>query len=388
MRRSIQSSSGVQDGALPVAALRQPGAMLTMVSDIAPRRHIGARRFAQVARATVPVVMTAPMRDHVTIAEDMHFAELERMVQLSGPTHYRSICRSPFAIGFTEFCAITDGFFAFLYDVEIDQPYLTPFSAPGMLRIRVTSESDVEHVTAQGDVLDMQGPSATIIIEPTGGLPAQAVTTGRNRGASVYIDVAALKTLFVDSELELPALLHAFLVGDLRQAVARRLALAPALLRCAEDLVASTLQGRARRLFIQSKAVEMLCHAFEALAQDDGAEPGETSVSSMRGVLKAQKLLADNFITPPTLEDLAHEVGMSRSNLCAAFRQTVGQTVYDYVGGLRMQRALALLHQPGASITQIAYDVGYTHPSSFTVAVQRRFGVSPRELRRRALPNA
>jgi AraC-like DNA-binding protein len=45
-----------------------------------------------------------------------------------------------------------------------------------------------------------------------------------------------------------------------------------------------------------------------------------------------------------------------------------------------------MLSERKASITQIAHEVGYSHISSFSLAVQRRFGTSPSELRRRALP--
>jgi AraC family transcriptional activator of pyochelin receptor len=75
---------------------------------------------------------------------------------------------------------------------------------------------------------------------------------------------------------------------------------------------------------------------------------------------------------------------MSRSGLCAAFRQIVGQSVFDYVGDLRMQQALAMLARQDATIAEVAYAVGYGHPSSFSVAVQRRFGTTASELRRRA----
>jgi AraC-like DNA-binding protein len=66
----------------------------------------------------------------------------------------------------------------------------------------------------------------------------------------------------------------------------------------------------------------------------------------------------------------------------------MGQTVFDYIADLRMQHALAMLSQRTPSITQIAYAVGYNHSSSFSVAVQRRFGITPSELRRRGLPIA
>src|SRR5690606_16075316 len=88
-------------------------------------------------------------------------------------------------------------------------------------------------------------------------------------------------------------------------------------------------------------------------------------------------------VNPPSLEALAREVGLSRSALCTGFRQILGQSVFDHIQELRMQQALALLNERGTSITQIAYAVGYKSAASFSVAVQRHFGATPTELRRR-----
>lgn len=146
------------------------------------------------------------------------------------------------------------------------------------------------------------------------------------------------------------------------------------------------MEGYGRRLFLRAKAIEMICLCFEAMALEDGFGSSEATVMTSRGVLKAQRLLTENFVTPPSLDDLAHDVGLSRSGLCAGFRQMLGQKVFDYIAQLRMQHALALLNQRDASITQIAYAVGYNHPSSFSVAVQRHFGTTPGKLRQRRLP--
>lgn len=63
-----------------------------------------------------------------------------------------------------------------------------------------------------------------------------------------------------------------------------------------------------------------------------------------------------------------------------ADRRAVG---VDYVGDLRMQQAFAMLNRQDAMIAEVAYAVGYGHPPSFSIAVQRRFGTSASELRRR-----
>lgn len=391
MRRSVQANSDVRHRAVPAPGR---GWRKSSNSKALAENEPGSaglpvpRRFTSLTRKAEEVALSQSLGDYATSPDDALTPEIESLVSLGGACHYRMHLRKPYGVGHAEFCGIADGFFVHIADLVMDEPYPLSVSAPDMLRVRVASDGEGEYVTAHGEILDIRGPGAAIIIEPAGVPPAEAVYgSGPNRCTMVYIHADALRLLFADSEQELPAVLQAFLAGNLQRTVVRRLPLGPGLLRCLDDLQSSALEGRARRLLIQSKAVEILCHAFEALVQEDDLGSVETSAAATRGVLRAQRLLLENFVTPPSLEDLAQEVGMSRSGLCTAFRQILGQTVFDYINDLRMQRALALLNQRDSSITQIAYAVGYNHPSSFSVAVQRRFGTTPSELRRRGLPS-
>lgn len=331
------------------------------------------------------IALSHGMQDYAVEPLDaVHSAPgLEALIPLGHPWHYRMRTGRPYGVGQVEFCGLAEGFFVHIGEVAYDEPCLMSVTAPDMLRIRIASEGDGEYVPARAEPMEIQGPCAAIIIEPAGQPPAEAAFAGRNRVVHVYLHREALRQLHAGGEHELPAVLQAFLDGALQRTVARALPLGPGLLRCLEDLHACPLEGHSRRLFIGSKAVEILCHAFAVLDEKDGSASAAASALTARGVMKAQQLLMDNFVSPPSLDDLAHAVGMSRSSLCAGFRQVLGQSVYDYINDLRMQRALALLAERNASITQIAYAVGYNYPSSFSVAVQRRFGATPRELRRR-----
>lgn len=344
-----------------------------------------APRFLSLPVPTVPVELTYSRDDYTEAAIDRSGGEVEEMISFGDPCHYRMMTRRPFGVGYVELCVLLSGFMVQICDVDFDEPHLFSMSAPNMLRVRVSSNGDGEYALPSGDMIDLSGPGAAFVVEPGDVQPAHAGMTGRDRSVHVYVHAEALRLLFTNGGEELPAVIQAFLAGDLRQTVGRRLSLVPGLLRCLEDLHGCTLDGHFRRLFIQSKAIEILCYAFDALVQEEGQDSAEASSFAARGALEAQRLLKDNFVSPPSLQDLADMVRMSRSGLCAAFRQVFGQTVYDYVNDLRMQRALSLLNQRDASITQIAYDVGFNHPSSFSVAVQRRFGTTPSELRRLAL---
>lgn len=314
--------------------------------------------------------------------------EIDLIEPMGDPCHYRFYTSKDFGSGHVECCALADGFLVHFNDISHDQPNAMSVAAPDMLRVRIASDGDGEYVTARGDRIDLKGAGSAIVIEPAGMPPAKAVFIGHSRTVTVYIHRSRLKDLYADRVHELSGALQAFIAGSLRHTVAQRLPLSAALLRCLEDLHGCDLDGHSRRLFIRSKAIEILCHAFKAMGQDDEPAMLDASAQMTRGVIKAQQRLMEDFVAPPSLDDLAREVGLSRSGLCAGFRQIVGQTVFDYIGDLRMQQALSMLNERAASITQIAYAVGYSHPSSFSLAVQRRFGTSPSDLRRRGLPEA
>ena len=83
-----------------------------------------------------------------------------------------------------------------------------------------------------------------------------------------------------------------------------------------------------------------------------------------------------------TVDSLATEVGMSRSRFADRFRELVGTGPMSYLTDWRMQRALALLREPHASVQQVANQTGYHSPAAFSRAFSAKFGRSPKTGRR------
>lgn len=285
-----------------------------------------------------------------------------------------------------ECCGLSDGFFIWFGDVNFRTPISLRMSFANSMQIHIASDGDSEYLFPKGEDLSLEAANASIFIQPAGEHATEATFAGCHRFVSLSIHREAFEALYAGSELELPEVLQRFVNGDFQQMLARPLPLRSALLRCLDDVHACALEGRRRRLFLQSKAVEILCQAIESLEQAEGFGSNEATILTTRAVTRAQRLLEENFVAPPSLENLAREVGLSRSGLCAGFRQIVGRSVSDYTQGLRMQRALEMLSERKIPISQIAYAVGYNRPSSFSVAIQRHFGATPTELRRRGVP--
>ena len=85
---------------------------------------------------------------------------------------------------------------------------------------------------------------------------------------------------------------------------------------------------------------------------------------------------------PWTVDTLARQVGMSRSRFAERFRELMGMGPMAYLSDWRLQKALTLLHDPRASVQQVATQIGYDSPAAFTRAFSNKFGIAPTEYRR------
>lgn len=85
---------------------------------------------------------------------------------------------------------------------------------------------------------------------------------------------------------------------------------------------------------------------------------------------------------PWTLDELAREVGMSRTSFAERFTQCVGDSPMHYLGRWRLQVAAGLLERQGMNIAQVAAEVGYETEAAFNRAVKKEVGVPPGAWRR------
>jgi AraC-like DNA-binding protein len=82
------------------------------------------------------------------------------------------------------------------------------------------------------------------------------------------------------------------------------------------------------------------------------------------------------------LEELAHQVALSRSVLAERFTHLVGQPPMQYLTQWRMQIASRSLARGADKIAQVAAEAGYDSEAAFSRAFKKFVGVSPAEWRK------
>lgn len=94
-------------------------------------------------------------------------------------------------------------------------------------------------------------------------------------------------------------------------------------------------------------------------------------------VRAAMRHLSERLSAPPTVDQLARLVGTNEKRLSHAFRETLGQTVFEYVRSERLRVAQRLLAGTALSIANIAEEIGFSSAANFATAFRERFGVTP-----------
>ena len=82
------------------------------------------------------------------------------------------------------------------------------------------------------------------------------------------------------------------------------------------------------------------------------------------------------FRHPWTAENLAREVGLSRSAFAHRFNRLIGHPPMRYLARQRMIQAAVLLRETTDPVARIAYEVGYESEAAFNRAFKREHGAS------------
>lgn len=96
-----------------------------------------------------------------------------------------------------------------------------------------------------------------------------------------------------------------------------------------------------------------------------------------RFVGRALALMHERPDHPWSVDDLAREVGLSRSALHERFMKFLGDAPMHYLANWRIQLGARLLRESNRNVAAIALDVGYDSEAAFSRAFRRIVGMPP-----------
>jgi AraC family transcriptional regulator len=97
-------------------------------------------------------------------------------------------------------------------------------------------------------------------------------------------------------------------------------------------------------------------------------------------LVRAVEYIQDQLDTDLTVSGIAHAVYMSPYHFTRLFKESTGQSPYQYVVDARVRKARELLTTGKFTISEAAYHVGFFDQSHLTRHFKRLFGLTPKKL--------
>jgi AraC-like DNA-binding protein len=112
--------------------------------------------------------------------------------------------------------------------------------------------------------------------------------------------------------------------------------------------------------------------------------PWSITEDQNRRLLRARDAMDRDFAEPLDVPALARIAFMSPCYFSRTFRATFGETPHRYLQRRRVERAMALLREPTARVTEVCQRVGFDSLGAFSRAFKAVTGEAPSAYRNRA----
>jgi AraC-like DNA-binding protein len=146
-----------------------------------------------------------------------------------------------------------------------------------------------------------------------------------------------------------------------------------------QQILECPYSGAIAKMYLESKVWELMALQLAQIDKDPDSQPNSTLKKEDRDRLDvARKILLDRLDNPPTLNELAKQIGLNECTLKRGFRQLFGTTVFGYLYQRRMEYARQLLLEREMNVKEVATLVGYTIQSRFATAFRKKFGINPK----------
>lgn len=138
-------------------------------------------------------------------------------------------------------------------------------------------------------------------------------------------------------------------------------------------------EGASKKMFLEAKSIELITILIEHLKSQfvDENDIILTQVD-LKKIQTVETILKSDLVEVPTLLELANIAGMSHTKLNKSFKKVFGNTVFNHLRELRIEKAKELLALGTKSITDIAYETGWSSPSHFTKEFTNKFNITPK----------
>jgi len=147
-----------------------------------------------------------------------------------------------------------------------------------------------------------------------------------------------------------------------------------------QQIVNTNINTSIKDLYIKGKIYELLSLHFNK--KEDANEeycPFLVDDQCVIKIRQAKDIIISRIEEPPSLQELANEVGLNIKKLKETFKQIYGDTVYGFLFNYKMEQARKLLESNQYNVNEVGAKIGYSTASHFIAAFKKKYGTTPKK---------
>ncbi len=224
--------------------------------------------------------------------------------------------------------------------------------------------------------LDLNEEKALLLYNPQKELPLHLEIAPKSWIISILISIKKFHTLFSSDSEMIP-----FLSKDnLEKKYYTEEGISPSMAIVLNQIFHYNQNSSIKTLYLKGKSYELLSLFFNT-NEDPNAErcPFLSDEENVLKIKKAKEIIIKNMAEPPSLQELADEVGISLKKLKAGFKEIYGDTVFNFLFDYKMEFARKLLETGSYNVNEVGSQIGYSTSSHFIAAFKKKFGTTPKK---------
>jgi AraC family transcriptional activator of pyochelin receptor len=149
---------------------------------------------------------------------------------------------------------------------------------------------------------------------------------------------------------------------------------------CINDILNCPFRSDMKKIYLHSKAIELFVLFVHAADERSANDSPIKNPSDIEKLYFARDFLTDNYANPNSIPALSKVSGLNEFKLKNGFRMLFNSSVIDFLINYRLEMAQQLLLNTQKTISDVAYETGYSSPAYFGKAFKKKYGYSPRKL--------
>lgn len=154
----------------------------------------------------------------------------------------------------------------------------------------------------------------------------------------------------------------------------------PAIAVILSQVMNYNLHPSIKTLYLRAKIYELMALYFNRSEEYDMDQcPFLADEENVKRIRMAKEIIISRMAEPPTLNELAEEIGLSLKKLKEGFKQVYGDSVYGFLFDYKMEYARKILETNQYNVNEVGLKVGYSTASHFISAFKKKFGTTPKK---------